>query len=98
MNVTAETSGQSPLRATSSSAPSPFWIVITVAPAMRPASRSAAVSTSVAFVARDEVALAADAQAVPHERGGVLRPARQDRDVGDLRQVPGVEAADDAGA
>ena len=36
MNVTAETSGQSPCRATSSSAPRPFWIVITVAPAMRP--------------------------------------------------------------
>ena len=52
MNVTAETSGQSPCRATSSSAPRPFWIVITVAPAMRPASRSAAASTSVAFVAR----------------------------------------------
>ena len=36
MNVTEERSGQSPCAATTSSAPSPFWIVITVAPGERP--------------------------------------------------------------
>ena len=52
MNVTAETSGRSPWARTSSSAPSPFWIVITVAEGTCPARRDAASSTSVAFVAR----------------------------------------------
>ena len=52
MNVTAEMSGRSPCARTISSAPSPFWIVITVADGTWPASRAAAASTSVAFVAR----------------------------------------------
>ena len=52
MNVTAEISGQAPCARTISSAPRPFWIVITVAPGNRPASCDAAASRSVAFVAR----------------------------------------------
>ncbi len=47
MNVTDERSGQSPWAPTISSAPRPFWIVITVAPAKRPASRAATGSRSV---------------------------------------------------
>ena len=52
MNVTAESSGQPPCARTSSSAPRPFWIVISVAPGKRPASAAAASSSWVAFVAR----------------------------------------------
>ena len=52
MNVTAERSGQSPCPRTSSSAPRPFWIVITVADGQPPRERAAAASTPVVFVAR----------------------------------------------
>ena len=51
MNVTAETSGQSPCRRTTSSAPSPFSTVITAAPGQCPASDAAAASSPPAFVA-----------------------------------------------
>ena len=52
MNVTEERSGQSPCAATISSAPSPFWTVITVAPASLPSSRAASGSRSVPLQAR----------------------------------------------
>src|SRR4051795_3865559 len=52
MNVTADRSGHSPCAATISSAPSPFWIVITVAPASAPSSCAASGSRSVLLHAR----------------------------------------------
>src|SRR5207244_11982822 len=51
MNVTAESTGQSPYRPTTSSAPRPFWTVITAAFDQRPARADAASSRPVAFVA-----------------------------------------------
>ncbi len=51
MNVTAETSGQSPWPAKISSAPRPFWTVMTAAPSKQPTRAHAAASTPVAFVA-----------------------------------------------
>ena len=47
MKVTAESSGQSPWAPTTSSAPSPFCTVISVAPAKWPPSRRATASRSV---------------------------------------------------
>ena len=52
MNVTAEISGQSPWRATTSSAPRPFWTVIIVARGQRPARRAALRSRSSALQAK----------------------------------------------
>src|SRR6266550_2334613 len=52
MNVTAERSGHPPCVATISSAPSPFWIVITVAPASVPSRRATSASRSVLLQAR----------------------------------------------
>ena len=52
MNVTAERSGHSPCAATTSSAPRPFWIVITVALGRRPSSVAASGSRSVPLHAR----------------------------------------------
>ncbi len=51
MNVTAETSGQSPWARTTASAPSPLSVVITVASGNRPSSDAAASSSPCAFVA-----------------------------------------------
>src|SRR3954468_1383233 len=52
MKVTAERSGHAPCAATISSAPSPFWIVITVAPASVPLRPAASGSRSVPLQAR----------------------------------------------
>ena len=51
MNVTAETSGQSPWARTTSSAPSPLSVVISGASGKRPSSDAAASSSPPAFVA-----------------------------------------------
>src|SRR5215210_5992392 len=51
MNVTAEISGHCPYARTISSAPRPFWTVITVASGTRPSSAEAAAARWVAFVA-----------------------------------------------
>ena len=45
-----------------------------------------------------QVAPAGDAKALGVQRVGMLATAREDADVGDLRQMTGEEAADHAGA
>ena len=86
MNVTAERSGQSPWRATTSSAPSPFCTVITVAPGQRPASRAGRLE--VGALARDDHEVGSGSSA-----GSVAARTRDVKSARPLTRIPSRSSA-----
>ena len=78
MNVTAETSGQSPCARTTSSAPRPLSVVISIASGNRPSREAAASSRPFAFVAM-----------IPRSNGSSSSGSSRRRDVGMQVAAPG---------